>query len=106
MKIMTWNTFKKKHKPEMRQVQDGSLGIIYTIEPTMRHAGFRQILFPVEYASHGNPLGFDYTKGSPRQQVTEYVKNNPDFKDYKECVYNVWHVRQEYGTVMIDLFFK
>ena len=38
---MSYPTYRKKFKPTMYTVQDGTLGYVYSIEPTMRNAGFK-----------------------------------------------------------------
>jgi hypothetical protein len=39
-RIMSYPTYRKKYKPTAYTVQDSTLGYVYSIEPTMRNAGF------------------------------------------------------------------
>jgi len=104
--VLSWQTFKKRYKPQMRNVQDGTLGITYSVEPTMRYNGFFCTSLDNKWTDSGVPLGFDERKGTPKKQVIEWLNNNHFYDRYKICVYHVWHVRREYGTVMIDIFLK
>ena len=103
MEIKSYQTFKK-HNPNLQvySCQDSTLGITYTVEPTMRKLGYYPISCINETTKHGTPLSI-YDK--PKDFVKKWLSEN-DFKKYKECVYYVWFVRQENSTKCIDLFFK
>lgn len=103
--IMSWTTYKKKFNPVGYQVQDGSLGIVYKVEPTMRNAGFRLETMNGGFNDFGIPRGIYSDEGFPKEQVKKFVKDNHLYKKCTLIVYYVWHVRRE-STMLIDIFSK
>lgn len=102
--VCSWNTFKRRN-PNLKEYSyiDGTLGIKYTVEPTMRKAGYLFVSAINETNSLGIPLNFQC---KPKEFVKQWLLKNEFYQKYKECIYYVWHVRQEYSTVCIDVFLK
>lgn len=100
MKVMSWATFNKKYKPQKYKVSDGTLGIYYSVEPTMIEAGFTKtrLNFGDQYFPEN---------GTPKQQVLEEVEQDEErFKNCRIVVYHQWYVRREHGTSYIDIYYK
>lgn len=102
--VLSWSTFKKRN-PKLKEYSytDGTLGIRYTVEPTMRNAGYLCVSAINETNSLGIPLNFQV---KPKEFVRQWLLKNEFYQKYKECIYYVWHVRREYSTVCIDVFLK
>lgn len=101
--VFSWATFKKKNPDiPIYSYTDGTLGIKYTVEPTMRNLGYRQITIN-ETNTRGIPHSVDE---KPKNFVIDWLSRNTEYHHYKECVFYVWHVRREYATRCIDVFLK
>lgn len=102
--VFSWNTFKKRN-PNLKEYSytDRTLGIKYTVEPTMRNAGYLCVSAINETNSLGTPLNYQC---KPKEFVNQWLLKNEFYQKYKECIYYVWHVRREYGSVCIDVFLK
>ncbi len=100
MKIMSWQTFKKKYNPPIYTYQDGTLGIVYSVEPTMRKAGFGEESFPTRVGSICPSFGIDEDEGTFKQQLIKYLKDNPFYKDIELVVYHVWNQRDGHTKEM------
>lgn len=101
--VFSWATFKKRN-PNIPYYSytDGTLGIKYIVEPTMRNLGYRQITIN-ETNSLGTPHSI-YDK--PKKYVIDWLSKHTEYHRHKECVFYVWHVRREYATRCIDVFLK
>ena len=101
--VFSWATFKKRNpKIPIYSYTDGTLGIKYTVEPTMRNLGYRQITI-----NETNTLGIPHSiDDKPKKFVIDWLSKNTDYHNFKECVFYVWHVRREYATRCIDVFLK
>lgn len=92
-KVMSYSTYRKKFNPVGYTVQDGTLGIVYSIEPTMRNAGFNHT--HDEISSHRDV------------SVKSTVLNN--YKDIIEkselVVYSVFRQCRGYSQTL-DIFYK
>lgn len=101
--VFSWATFKKRNTSiPIYSYTDGALGIKYTVEPTMRNLGFRQITI-----NETNTLGIPHSiYEKPKKFVIDWLSKNTEYHKYKECVFYVWHVRMEYATRCIDVFLK
>ena len=104
--ITTWATYRKKNNPEPRRYQDGTLGIIYSVEPTLLNAGFKKDEIYFGSHSSGVPISFDWDKGSVRQQVIGYIKNHKIISKCAEVVYYTYRVRQEYISMFVEIYYK
>ncbi len=103
--IMSWATFKKKHNPTIYTVQDGTLGIIYKVEPTMLRAGFKKETLPTQSGDHCPSFGIDTDKGTFKKQLLNYISDNTTYKDCTLVVYHVWNQRDG-STKEMDIFRK
>ena len=72
MDIKSYQTFKK-HNPNLQvySVQDSTLGITYTVEPTMRKLGYCPISCINETTVHGTPLSI-YDKPKDFEKVCHW----------------------------------
>ena len=102
--VFSLKTFKKRN-PNLKQYSftDGMLGIKYTVEPTMKMAGYLCISAINEINSCGIPLDFEC---KPKEYVVQWLLKNEHYQKYLECIYYVWHVRREYSSVCISVFLK
>jgi hypothetical protein len=101
--VLSWATFKKRN-PDIQYYSwiDGTLGIKYSIEPTMRNLGYRRLTI-----NERNNLGIPHSiYEKPKQFVIDWLSKNTEYHKYKECVFYVWYVRREYATRCIDVFLK
>jgi len=87
--VSTWQSWAKRNKPQRWQVQDSSLGFVYTIEPTLKRLGFHHTR---------EERGEDC---SPREQVLSMV----DLTKYKEVVYYVYNHSRGYCSY-VEVFFR
>jgi hypothetical protein len=101
--VFSWATFKKRNPNiPIYSCTDGTLGIKYTVEPTMRNLGYRQITI-----NETNALGIPHSvDDKPKKFVIDWLSKNTEYHNYKDCVFYVWHVRREYATRCIDVFLK
>ena len=101
--VFSWATFKKRNpNTPIYSYTDGTLGIKYTVEPTMRNLGYRQITI-----NETNTLGIPHSvDDKPKKFVIDWLSKNTEYHNFKECVFYVWHVRREYATRCIDVFLK
>ncbi len=101
--VFSWATFKKRNPNiPIYSYTDGTLGIKYTVEPTMRNLGYRQITI-----NETNTLGVPHNiDDKPKKFVVDWLSKNTEYHNFKECVFYVWHVRREYATRCIDVFLK
>mgnify|MGYP003596355994 CR=1 FL=1 len=103
--VFSWVTFKKRNPDiPIYSYTDGTLGIKYTVEPTMRNLGYRHITI-----NETNTLGIPHSVDEkPKMFVMDWLSKNTEYHNFKvkECVFYVWHVRREYATRCIDVFLK
>ena len=82
--LINWQTWKRKHKPQMMTLQDSSLGYIETIKPTLQHAGFN-----VTYNSRDDSI-------SPKADALEVLSLVVEDVDSVDAVYWVWRHSRGY----------
>ena len=103
MNIQSWATFRKNNNPDKYFYQDGTLGIIYYVEPTLIKLGFIRGGTLNECNHFGIPLS---VYGNIKEKVNQFIDKNDWCKKYTTCIYYPYRVRQEYSTQIVEVYFK
>lgn len=77
MKITTWSTWKANNKYKAMQSQDSTLGFVYSIEPTLKHAGFIHTRLEGYYPQDTTPRKMILDSGLKASEIVYYVYRHP-----------------------------